>query len=164
MLPHTLVVGLGNPIVGDDGIGWRVAERILQQMQDSETKPDEVDIECLAVGGLRLMEFMVGYDYAIVIDMLFTGQQPAGHVSCFPLEDLPDLAARHVTSTHDTSLQSALKLGRELGLRLPQKIMVVGIEANNCYNFSEELTSPIEAAIPQAVQMVVQLLSNCSLN
>lgn len=164
MLPHTLVVGLGNPIVGDDGVGWRVAERILQQMQESGIKPDDVDIECLAVGGLRLMEFMVGYDYAIVIDMLTTGKRCAGYVSCFPLEDLPDLTAGHITSTHDASLQSALKLGQELGLHLPQKIVVVGIEANNCYNFCEELTSPIEAAIPQAVQVVIQLLSNRSLN
>lgn len=164
MFPHTLVIGLGNPIVGDDGVGWRVAECILQQMQESGTKPDEVDIECIAVGGLRLMEFMVGYDYAIVIDMLTTGQQPTGYVSCFPLEDLPDLAVGHIASIHDTSLQSALKLGHKLGLHLPQRIIVVGIEANNSYNFSEELTPPIEAAIPQAVQVVIQLITNRSLN
>ena len=87
-------------------------------------------------------------------------QHPPGHVSCFPLEDLPDLTAGHITSIHDTSLQNALKLGHELGLHLPGKIMVVGIEASHCYDFSDQLSPMIEAAVPQAMQIVIDLLSD----
>lgn len=151
----TLIVGLGNPILGDDAVGWHVARQVEKQLKN---QAHDIDVECLAVGGLRLMEFMVGYDYAIVIDALTTLECQVGDVSCLPLEKLPDLTATHITSSHDTSLQTALKLGRNLGYHLPERIMVVGIEAHNPYEFSEQLSPSVESAIPVAVQTVLDAL------
>jgi hydrogenase maturation protease len=149
-----LVVGLGNPILGDDGVGWEVAETIRQTVADPQ-----VDVECLAVGGLRLMEFMIGYDHAIVIDSLTSWTQPIGQVSMFHLDAMPDLTAGHTTSAHDTSLQSAVQMGRKMGLDLPQDIMVVGIEAQQVYDFSEQLSEPVKQAVPFATQQVVDLIA-----
>jgi hydrogenase maturation protease len=148
-----LVVGLGNPILGDDGVGWEVAEQLRQQNMDSK-----IDIECLAVGGLRLMEFMIGYQQAIVIDSLTSYTNPVGQVSVFDLEQMPDLTAGHTTSAHDTSLQSALNMGRKMGFALPEQVMVVGIEAQQVFDFSEELTPPVRGAIPLAVERVINLI------
>lgn len=149
-----LIVGLGNPILGDDGVGWEVAEQIRQQVQDPR-----VDIECLAVGGLRLMEFMIGYDQAIVIDSLTSWEYPVGRVTGFLLEDMPDLTAGHTTSAHDTSLQTALEMGRRMGFDLPEQVNVIGIEAHQVYDFSETLTEPVQAAVPVAVERVLDLLA-----
>ncbi|MFN2196896.1 MAG: hydrogenase maturation protease [Anaerolineales bacterium] len=149
-----LIVGLGNPILGDDGVGWEVAEQIRQQVQDPG-----VDIECLAVGGLRLMEFMIGYDQAIVIDSLTSWEYPVGRVTGFLLEDMPDLTAGHTTSAHDTSLQTALEMGRRMGFDLPEQVNVIGIEAHQVYDFSETLTEPVQAAVPVAVERVLDLLA-----
>lgn len=149
-----LIVGLGNPILGDDGVGWEVAEQIRQQVQDPG-----VDIECLAVGGLRLMEFMIGYDQAIVIDSLTSWDHPIGQVTSFLLEDMPDLTAGHTTSAHDTSLQTALEMGRRMGFDLPEQVNVIGIEAHQVYDFSETLTEPVQAAVPVAVVRVLDLLT-----
>jgi len=63
--PFTLVVGLGNPILGDDGIGWRVADAVRA------IKPD-IEVDCLALGGLSLMERLVGYGRVIIIDSIQT--------------------------------------------------------------------------------------------
>lgn len=151
--PQTLIVGLGNPILGDDGIGWRVAEAV----RALETG---VEVDCLALGGLSLMERLVGYERVIIIDSIQTRDGRAGQVYRFTLDDLPDLSAGHTTAAHDTSLQTALKMGRAMGAKLPDEVLIVGIEAERIYDFSEELTPEVAAAIPEATQMVIALLNS----
>lgn len=155
-----LVVGLGNPILGDDGVGWCIAERVSAQLSDPALKSPGVDVECLAVGGLSLMEHLIGYDRVILVDALTTGQNPQGSVFTFPLDDLPNRAIGHLSSAHDTTIQNALQVGRSMGAHLPQKITIVAVEAVNVYEFSEELTPPVAAAVSVAVQKVLELLQD----
>jgi hydrogenase maturation protease len=152
----TLVVGLGNPILGDDGIGWRVA----QKLQDSGKLPPRVDVVYLAVGGISLMESLVGYDKALIIDAINTNQVPMGTVSSFLLEDLASPSTGHLSSVHDTSLQNAIQIGRDLNLKLPDEIIVISIEAMKIYDFSEELSPEVSAAIPEALRIILELLSS----
>jgi hydrogenase maturation protease len=167
--PKTLVIGLGNPILGDDGVGWRVAEALrnadfgFRAETDSAIRnpQSEIEIDCFALGGLSLMERMVGYDRAIVIDAVTTGQPP-GAVSCVRLADLGDFSTVHTSAAHDTSLQNALKVGRKMGAHLPETVMVVGVEADRLYDFSEDLTPAVAAAVPRAVQAVLDLLKQFS--
>jgi hydrogenase maturation protease len=146
-------VGLGNPILGDDGIGWRVADGLRAQIPD-------VEVACLALGGLSLMERLVGYERVIIIDSIQTRQGQVGQVYRFALDDLPDLSAGHTTAAHDTSLQTALKMGRAMGAPLPDEVHIVAVEAERVYDFSEELSPEVAAAIPEATQAVVDLLSD----
>jgi hydrogenase maturation protease len=148
----TLVVGLGNPILGDDGVGWRVA----QEVQARLTSPD-VDVACLALGGVALMERLVGYQRAIIIDAMTTGAT-IGKVLCAPLDELPNPAAGHTASSHDTSLATALSLGRKLGARLPDDVWVVAVEAERLYAFSAGLSPAVAAAVPDAVRCVEEWL------
>lgn len=154
-----LVVGLGNPILGDDGIGWRVAEAVESAL--SEENPAELDVEiaCFALGGLSLMEHLIGFDQAIIIDAVQTSAGTPGQVYDLCLADLPDLSAGHLTAVHDTSLQTALKLGQEMGAKLPSEVRVVGIEAEKVYDFSEILSPAVEAAIPEATRLVLNLVN-----
>ena len=162
----TLIIGLGNPILGDDGVGWRVAEEVKRRLADSQwplrvanshaERPSAIEVDCFSLGGLSLMERMIGYDRAILIDAVTTGQPP-GTVHRFQLEDLPELSCAHTTAAHDTSLQNALKLGRRMGIHLPSSVTVVGVEAERLYDFSEELTPAVEAAVPQAVRAVLEI-------
>jgi len=151
-----LIIGLGNPILGDDGVGWRVAEAI----SNLHSPFSNLEIDYLSLGGLSLMERMIGYDRVILIDTLVTGQHPVGHVSRFLLPDLPDFSSGHTTAAHDTSLQTALRVGKQMGANLPapENIWIVGIEAHPVYDFSEKLSPLITAAIPTAVEMVVAAL------
>jgi hydrogenase maturation protease len=160
----TLVIGLGNPILGDDGVGWRVAEVVAKsigyQPAPSDRGPGRsaVEVDCLAIGGLGLMERMIGYPRAILVDAINSHMQPNGTVSIFPLEALPNRAAGHLFSAHDTTLQNALAVGREMGADLPGEVMVVAVEAENIYDFGEELSPAVSAAIPQAARVVLELL------
>ena len=153
MSGRTLVLGLGNPILGDDGVGWRVVERVRGQVESPE-----VEVDCFAGGGLSLMERLVGYDRAILVDVTITGQRPPGSVCALALEQLADPAVGHVSSPHDVTLQTALLLGRALGIRLPDRITIVGVEVETSYEFAEELTAPVAAAVPRAVQLTLDEL------
>lgn len=154
----TIVVGLGNPILGDDGVGWRVAERVSERLDNQPATSQQIDVKCLSLGGLSLMENLIGYHRAILVDAITLNQRPQGSVYTFPLDALPDHAYGHLTSTHDTSLQTALQLGRSMGAKLPDEIVVVGIESTHVYDFSEELTPQIAAAVPFAVRKVLELI------
>ncbi len=154
---RTLVVGLGNPILGDDGVGWRVAEQVERRLPKFPMT-SEVSVDCAALGGLSLMELLIGYERVILIDAIGTGQTPIGAVYHFQLDERYDPAAGHTTAAHDVSLVTAIQIGRSLGAELPHDITVVAIESPYVYDFSEELTAPVAAAVPQAVEMVLDLL------
>jgi hydrogenase maturation protease len=158
----TLVIGLGNPILGDDGVGWKVAEAVSARLSSCQRPAAHVEVDCAALGGLSLMERMVGYDRAIVIDAIGTGQRPPGEVSHFDLDELYDPSAGHTTAVHDVSLMTAVRMGRSMGAVLPRRITVVAVESPYTYDFTEELTPPVQAAVPVAAQTVIDLLNDQS--
>ena len=155
---RTLVVGLGNPILGDDGVGWRVAETVRASLLASNGHGRHVEVECFALGGLSLMERLVGYERAIIADAIQTSDGEPGNIYCLSLDDLPDLSAGHTTAAHDTSLQTAIRLGRAMGAVLPHEISLVGIEARRVFDFSEELSPAVAGAVPRAAQIIMRLL------
>jgi hydrogenase maturation protease len=157
-LPKTLIVGLGNPILGDDGVGWRIAERLQEHLQSDPEGAEGLEVECLALGGLSLMERLVGYQCAILIDAITTHQNPPGTLRFFPLESLPENIPGHTTAAHDTSLKTAIEMGRSLGACLPEKIIIVAVEAEQVYNFTEELSPQVAAAVITAEQMVLDII------
>ena len=153
-LVKTLVVGLGNPILGDDGVGWQIAS----ELQKIDSIPSDVTVECMAIGGISLMESLIGYDRAIIIDAVVTHSAPIGSVKFFKLGELPNPSLGHMSSAHDTSLQDALHIGRDLGAYLPDDITVVTVESQKVYDFSETLTQPVANAVPQALIIIKHLL------
>lgn len=152
---RTLVIGLGNPILGDDGAGWRAAEAVQASAGSA------VAVECHAGGGLSVMERLVGFDRAVVIDALQLHRGPVGSVTVCRLEDLAGPAG-HLVSAHETDLPTALAVGRSVGLHLPREVWVVGIEAASVYDFGETLSRPVAEAIPEAARRTLELLEVAS--
>lgn len=146
MSSHTLVLGLGNPILRDDGVGWRVVEGASRELDE-----EGIEFDCVALGGLALMERLIGHDRAILVDAIQTVGGSAGAVYQLSLDDLPTL---HANAIHDASLKEALELGQRMGARLPREIIIVAVEAVDVLNFGETLSPPVEAAIPAAVDVV----------
>ena len=145
-----IVIGLGNPVLGDDGVGWRVAALVKEQVNNLA-----IEVDFLAGGGLSVMERLVGYDAAVIIDAINLGDVPVGTVRLLKLADLPNPFAGHLGSVHETSLVTAMQLGRSLGAYLPERVMIVAIESPYVYDFSEELTQDIAAVMPVAAKMVL---------
>jgi hydrogenase maturation protease len=148
-----LVIGLGNPILGDEGVGWNVAEEVKRQL--SADLP--VDVNCLSLGGLSLMEHLIDYGHVILIDS-FPLEEPIGSVLMLKLSDLPNYSAYHVAGTRGTTLQAAIERGRSMGAQLPDDITVIGIATRHVRDFSRTLSTPIKQAVPQAAKFVLGLI------
>lgn len=158
----TIIIGLGNPILGDDGVGWKVADEVRKQLITSPAsrlrgQGNQIDIDFLSLGGISLMEHLIGYERAILIDALASNQEP-GSIVVSELSAMPDYSAFHTTSAHDTSLKNALNLGKAMDADLPERVTVVGIATNHILDFSEELSMPVAQAVSKAVQIVIELL------
>jgi hydrogenase maturation protease len=152
----TLVIGLGNPILTDDGVGVKVAYELEALLADSW--PDVTVTEASA-GGLRLMELMLGYDRAIIVDAFTNGSNTPGKMHRMTLDDLRAISpTQHSASAHDTTLVTALDAGREMGMHLPDEVVIYAIEVENVIDFSEEPTTAVAAAIPGAVTAVLHEL------
>jgi len=148
----TLVLGLGNPILTDDGVGVRVAEAVRAAL------PPDADVEVceVSVGGLRLMERMLGYERVILVDALQPGDGEPGTLRRLTLADLAEMSAtQHSTCAHDASLITALETARRMGMPVPGEIIIYGVAVQDVLNFGEQPTPAVAAAIPAVVAAVL---------
>ena len=148
----TLILGMGNPILTDDGVGIRVVREI-------EAKIDEGAATVLdaSVSGLGLLDLLAGYDKAIIVDAIHTGgEAEPGEIMVLSPDSFE--ASRRLSCIHDVDFATALDLGKKLGIHLPQEIVIYAIEASDTTTFSEELTPEVEQAIPACVEMVLEEL------
>jgi hydrogenase maturation protease len=148
----TLIIGLGNPLLKDDSVGLRV----IQILKGSIGELPDVELMEDYWGGLRLMEQMVGYERAIIVDAICTGA-PAGTIHILSPDDIP---TQRSASAHDVNLPTALEFGRQAGAQLPssENILLIGIEAADVQTFEESLSSEVEAALPEAVNQIQSAL------
>jgi hydrogenase maturation protease len=148
----TLVIGLGNPLLRDDSVGLRVVQSLREFSADH---PDIAIMEDYW-GGLRLMEQMIGYDRAIIVDAICTGATP-GTIHLLSPDDIP---TQRSASAHDVNLPTALEFGRQAGAHLPsfENILLVGIEAADVQTFDESLSPEVEVVLPEAVNQILSLL------
>lgn len=149
----TLVLGFGNPILSDDGVGIKVAHEVAGKLNDPQVTVVET-----SAAGLSLLDSIVGYDKVIIIDAIQTEKGRAGQIYRMGAEDFS--STKHFISPHQVNLATALELGKMLNLAMPQEITVFAIEAKDITTFGEECTPEVERAIPEAIKMVLAEL-NC---
>lgn len=145
----SLILGLGNPILSDDGVGIRVAQELKGRLDQPE-----ITVEETSLAGLGVLDLLTGYDRVILIDAIQTVGGQVGQIYRFGPEALA--LTSHTASPHDTNFITALELGRRLGLALPQQIVIFAIEAADVTTFSEECTSAVSQAVPVCVEMILQ--------
>ncbi|MDP2807830.1 MAG: hydrogenase maturation protease [bacterium] len=148
---NTVIVGLGNPILSDDGVGIQVARKLRERIAG---RPGIEVIEAYA-GGLRLLDLLTGHQRAIIIDAMETGCEP-GTIRRFSPSDLQE--TRNVSSSHDTSLANAMETGRALGMDVPPEVIVFGIEAAVVDIFSEALSDKVAKAVPDMIETVMEII------
>ncbi len=147
----TLVLGIGNPILSDDGVGIRVAQGVGKELNDPQITVSET-----SAAGLSLLDSIIGYDEVIIIDAIQTQKGKAGQIYRMGPGDFS--FAKHISSPHQINLVTALELGKVLDLAMPQKITIFAVEAKDITNFGEICTPEVERAIPEAVKMVLEEL------
>lgn len=152
MREKILVVGLGNPILGDDAVGLRVAQALKDRVAPG------IEVVEASIAGLDFLELLSGVDRAIIIDAIQTEGGRPGEI--YRLEPGSFRATRHATTPHDVNFATALELGRRLSLPIPKSIVIFGIEACQVDTLSEECTPEVEEAVPRCVEMVIKELGD----
>ena len=147
-----LVLGIGNPIIGDDGVGFRVIEAL-----EADPPPGDVSLTASDVSGFAILDYIVDCDEVVIVDAIQTVNGKAGDIYRLALDDFQ--VTKHTPSAHDVDLPTALEIGKILNMHLPHKISIVAIEIPDAYEFSNDLTPPVQAAIQSAVQMVKDILA-----
>jgi hydrogenase maturation protease len=149
----TIVLGIGNPILRDDGAGIHVAHQLKHYITDQKVTVDEA-----YTGGMNLLDMMIGYDKAILIDTVNIPEAENGEVKRLTLHSSGNTC--HSCNPHDVSLQEALRLAEKLGEKnIPKEIIVIGIVVKEVpIQFGEQLSKNIQAAVPKAVEMALHEL------
>ncbi|MBC7188171.1 MAG: hydrogenase maturation protease [Calditrichaeota bacterium] len=149
----TLVLGMGNTLLADDGVGIYIARELGRRLQGQE-----VDVKETQLAGFYLAELLEGYDRAIIVDSVRTGRSAPGTLQWLTVDDLGEPGS--FLSAHHIGLRAALDLARRMGIAVPQLVEVLTVEVADTETFVEQCTTPaVRQAIPQAVEQLLSRLS-----
>ncbi len=151
----TLIVGLGNPLRRDDGVGVRVAEMLAAQ-----ELPDDVEIVAGGTPGLELVNVMEGWPRVILVDAAEIGREPGAFLRFTPEQVW--LAEETFLSVHDAGLREALLLAQVLGV-LPPEVVIYGVQPASL-DWGEGLSPEVEAALPDLTAAIRAELSAETVN
>jgi len=147
---RTLVIGLGNPLMRDDGIGLAALDRLREEW----SLPAGIDLVDGGTWGMYLLPLLEDANEVILLDAIRTGAAP-GTVQVLAREDLP-LGLSHKLSPHQIDLREILAI---LALRdlMPEDFIAVGIEPA-VVEMGTALSPVAEAALPAMVDQVIVAL------
>ena len=147
----SIVIGVGNPVIADDGLGLEVARTLQRQLSGRKG----ITVAEVYNGGLELMEAMAGFDRAFLVDAIFAGNPP-GTISRLGIEAVA--TSRNTSTTHNGSLYAAMELGRLAGLKIPGVVRIWAVEAGDVTSFREGLTPEVERAVPIVAAEIMSAL------
>lgn len=150
-MQRTLVLGLGNDLLADDGVGFRIIEELKRRPALAG-----FEFETAATAGLALLDILHGYERAYIVDSAVTGRGRPGHLHRLSASALSELPLN--PSSHYAGLPEVLALGEALDLGLPRRIEVLGVEVEDPYTIRPGLSPRLEAELPALVDSVERLL------
>lgn len=138
MNTKTLIVGLGNELMGDDGVGIVAARRLRA---DSTVCADIIDCN---LSGVSLIDVLSGYNKVVFIDALRTKEHSIGDLVELDLADFRSIPS---VSPHHTGLPELVDISRKLGIDFPDEIRIIGVEIEDRHELGMNLSEPIEKAM-----------------
>lgn len=148
-----LILGLGNEILTDDGIGIKLTHDLKNKFNRSS-----LDFNTASCGGLEIVELMDGYEQVIIIDAIKTFGGKPGNIYHFTPDHFRQ--SMHVSNFHDISFLTAMEFGRKSGLKLPDHINIIAVEIIEDLVFNTKLTPEIEEKYPEILDEVKSLMLN----
>jgi hydrogenase maturation protease len=140
-----LVLGVGNLLLSDEGVGVHVAQRMM-----TVDMPPEVQVVEGGTDGFGLVNVITEADRMILIDAVKGGGQP-GSIYRFEIEDCPPYPDIFKTSVHQISILEVINLSSLIGST--PRTTIIGIEPA-CMEMGMELSAAVEAKVPRVIQMI----------
>ena len=152
---RTLVLGIGNSILGDDGVGVRVAREVATRVNDAN-----IDVRDVNVDGLNLFDHILGYDRLVVVDAIVTEDGRVGEIYRLKPERVCD-PSRSAISPHHFNLATTIEIGKELFPgAMPGEVILYAISAEEATAVTEEMTREVREAVPRAAGLVLEEISS----
>lgn len=146
-----LILGLGNDILKDDGIGPRLAVELKTKITDPL-----ITYEIAAVGGMELIEMIRDFHHVIIIDSIKTRDGIPGSVYNLTPSDFKETL--HISNLHDISFLTALKMAKSLGIYITDKIDIIAIEIVEDMEFGLDYTPAIQQKIGKIKSQVFHMV------
>lgn len=146
---HAKVLCLGNDLLADDSLAFRVAERLRQLSLAG------VEVVTTPESGFALLDHIVDVPRLLVIDTVMTGKAEAGTVYQLRETDLPRTPG---DTPHTVGLQDALALGRRLGFHVPDEVFILAVEAADTLTIGGQMHPAVERTIPTVVRLARELV------
>lgn len=144
------ILGCGNPLMGDDGVGIRIIEELKKTHLNAM---DGVEIIDAGVCGLDLLNLFEGAGKVIIVDAVVSGNgSEVGSIHRFSGDELKEGGLQDVFSVHDIGISDVLNIGEHVQ-EMPE-IVVFGVEIRKESELSMELTGRVQDAVGVAVEMV----------
>lgn len=147
-----VIVGLGNEIASDDGVGIHVA----RALESKFTNRPEVEVVALPWAGFALLDVLRGRRRAALIDCLVTGTHPPGSV--FRLDASGFAGSVRLNSFHDISYPTVMALGRRMGWEMPDDVAIWGVEAAVSEEFGETLSPEVAGSVDEVMREVTRFI------
>ena len=147
----TVIIGLGNTVLSDDGAGIYVA-RLLSGRIGS----DGVDVFETDAAGMNLMEMLAGSDRAVLVDAILLDDEDPGTVFRLKTDDLR--ITPRLSSVHDIDIVTALELGRQLGLHMPDDVHIFAIQGADMLTLHEGCTPDVEAVLEPLADEIASMI------
>jgi len=144
------VIGLGNPLLGDEGIGVQVVEE-LERLE----LPAGVTVVDGGTAGLRLIGLMEGYQRVVIVDAADMGRPP-GQVVRFTPAEVQFKTVEAPLSLHQIGLGEVLNLAEALGVA-PDELVIIGVQPGRV-EMGGELSPEVEGAIPHIIRIILDEL------
>ena len=142
----TLVLGIGNILLRDEGVGVRV----IEQMQKMHL-PDDVELVDGGTGGADLLDVLAERQKVIVIDAVQADCE-AGTVLRFTTEDLVQTNQASM-SLHEIGLAESLIMTRQLGCA-PEDVVIFGIKTKST-EYGLALSKEVMASVPKVIELAL---------
>jgi hydrogenase maturation protease len=143
-----LVLGLGNDLYGDDGVGIEAVKRLRDEWA-AESPPRSASLEIsfleCTLSGAALLDVVRGHDALVIIDTINREDPDTGRVHILDGADIRDVPG---PSPHYISVPQTLALGDQLGLDMPRSVKIVGVEAKCLFTLGEGLSEEMSARMP----------------
>jgi hydrogenase maturation protease len=142
-----LILGIGNDILRDDGIGPRLVSD-LQKMNF----PEGICFKTSSMGGLEILEMIRDYHTVLILDAIKTKDGMPGDVYYFNPSDFHE--TMHLSNLHDVNFITALELAKKIKLSIPENIHIIAVEILEDLEFGRTLSPELEERYPEILDLV----------
>lgn len=151
MKKPTIVLGLGNPLMSDEGIGVLLVNR-LSELSDNYPEADFIDA---GTGGLNLLHLFEGREKAVLIDCANMEEEP-GTIKKFTPEQVKSVKQLAHYSLHEQDLMKIIDMAKMLG-QCPKQIVIFGIQPESV-SLGQTLSAELEKKIGDYIKMICEEL------